>query len=520
MKSSGVATPAKRASRGLAAAVMISAISPVIARQSAPAPAPPVVLQVTSAADDGPGTLRWAIAASNATRGRKTIELALDESNARIITLKSPLPPVKGPVQIVGSTWSQTGEYTVIDGSGYVPPGPEGCPGGTAGQYGANVRTMSYPGLQLIDTDDVEIVGVELRRFCIGVLINRATGVVIRDSRVVENHGGAGVMLTGDDGQGNPTSTTTIHNKVLRNEFVDNGDGLELTRGAAFNLIADNVFRSTAANPEPAQGIEILRGNDNTVSGNRFEGYSDGLQINWGDRNYIVANTFTNNTFGLNLTGVGNIVDRNIISGNRVGIAVRPAEPSPIVRLTRNRISTNGADIRRCEAGGSCDPMAPKGPMAFGVPGLEHARFVGSRGKGVNSDSATLLHICPDNAPRCQPSPNGGLRSPTLAAAREKGDVISVSGTIAAAPTSRYVVELFGNADPSRGEAEVFLSDIAVRTDSRGNAAFTIDLEYRRAGEGIGSLTATVTSNEGATSPLSAARIVESSSRAGRLPSR
>jgi len=520
MKSSAVATPMKRASRGLAAAVMISAMSPVIARQNAAAPASPVVLRVTSTADDGVGTLRWAIATSNATRERKTIELALAGSSPPIIVLKSPLPPVKGPVQIAGSAWSQTGEYTVIDGSGYVPPGLEGCPGATAGQYGANVRTMAYPGLQLIDTDDVEIVGVELRRFCIGVLINRSTRVVIHDSRIVESHGGAGVMLTGDDGQGNPTSTTTVHNKVLRNEFVDNGDGLELTRGAAFNLIADNVFRSTAANPEPAQGIEILRGNDNTISGNRFDGYSDGLQINWGDRNYIVANTFTNNTFGLNLTGVGNIVDRNSISGNRVGIAVRPAEPSPVVRLTRNRIRNNGADIRRCEAGGSCDPMGPKAPMAFGVPGLEHARFVGSRGKGVYSDSATLQHICPDNAPRCQPSPNAGLRSPTLTLAREKGGAIRVSGMIAAAPRSRYVVELFGNADPNSGEAEVFLGDIAVRTDSHGSTTFTIDVDRRGARDDLGSVTATVTSGEGATSPLSGRRTVESSSSERRLPRR
>src|SRR5215468_11007708 len=104
---------------------------------------------------------------------------------------------------------------------------------------------------------------------------------------------------------------------------LDNGDGLELTRGAAFNLVADNVFRSTDANPEPSQGIEILLGNDNTVVSNRFEGYSDGLQINWGYRNYIAANIFTNNTFGLSLSGAGNIIDGNVIYGNTVGIAAR-----------------------------------------------------------------------------------------------------------------------------------------------------------------------------------------------------
>ena len=100
---------------------------------------------------------------------------------------------------------------------------------------------------------------------------------------------GEGQVVDSADGQARPTMQAERAGVCL----IDNGDGLELTRGAAFNLVADNVFRSTAANPEPSQGIEILRGNDNVVSGNRFEGYSDGLQINWGDRNYITANTFT-----------------------------------------------------------------------------------------------------------------------------------------------------------------------------------------------------------------------------------
>src|SRR5262249_60526279 len=112
----------------------------------------------------------------------------------------------------------------------------------------------------------------------------------------------------------NSTDTTKVHNKVQRNKILDNGYWLELTRGAAFNLVADNVFHSTAANPEPSQGIEILLGNDNVVVSNRFEGYSDGLQINWGHRNYIAANIFSNNTFGLSLSGAGNVIDGNVIS--------------------------------------------------------------------------------------------------------------------------------------------------------------------------------------------------------------
>ncbi|HEX8029900.1 MAG TPA: right-handed parallel beta-helix repeat-containing protein [Vicinamibacterales bacterium] len=491
-------------SRAAAALCLLAAaVAPVLARQ-APASVTARLLRVTSTADDGSaGTLRWAIESSNATPTQETIAIEL-RGRASAIALKSALPPVKGPVQIVGAAWKATGEYAVIDGAGYVPGGgAESCPGATPGQSGANVRTMTSPGLQLVDTANVEISGVEVRRFCIGILINRAIGVNIHDNRIAENRGGAGVMLTGDDGQGNPTSTTTIHNAVMRNEFVDNGDGLELTRGAAFNLIADNVFRSTAVNTEPSQGLEILRGNDNIVSGNRFEGYSDGLQINWGDRNYIVANTLTGNTFGLNLTGIGNIVDGNTITGNRIGIVVRPAEPSPVVRLTRNRITGNGQDIRRCEAGGSCDPAMTKGAIVFGVPGLEHDGFVGSRGRGVAPNPSTIQYICPAHAPQCQPAPNQGLSSPAITTALASASDVTVTGTLRGAPTRRYLVELFGNTDPTSAESERFLDSVPASTDASGAATFT--MRFNRAHvDGIRSLTATITSDDGATSPLSA----------------
>jgi 3-dehydroshikimate dehydratase len=96
----------------------------------------------------------------------------------------------------------------------------------------------------------VTLKGLDIHRFCIGVLVNRSSNNLIQHNRISNNYGGSGVMLTGDDGKGNPTSTTTNNNKVLNNLFVDNGDGLELTRGAAFNLVANNLFTSTKANPD------------------------------------------------------------------------------------------------------------------------------------------------------------------------------------------------------------------------------------------------------------------------------
>src|SRR5262249_23868940 len=255
------------------------------------APAPGVRRVPRPADDGGEGSLRWAIERNNAAPGRFRIELDPAGQAPYVIKLASPLPALKGPVAIEGAPWKRSGEFVILDGSGYIEDkGPQTCPGAVAGQYGANVRTTTNPGLALVHTQGVNISGLKIATRCIGVLIHRGSGNSIHDNRIVGNRGGAGVMLTGDDGNGNPTATTTVHNKVQRNEFLDNGDGLELTRGAAFNLVAPNLFRSTTANPDPSQGIEILLGNDNVVVSNRFEGYSDGLQINWGHRNYIAAN--------------------------------------------------------------------------------------------------------------------------------------------------------------------------------------------------------------------------------------
>ena len=387
----------RRQRTGRAAALLLLALP---AQAFAQAPPPAVeALRVTRYADDGnEGSLRWAIEASNRAPGRYRIEIAAAGTPPYVIKPAALLPAIKGPVQITGAAWAKTGEFIVLDGAGVVEDkGAQSCPGAVPGQFGANVRTTTAPGLALVDTAGVDVSGLEIRNFCIGVLIHRSSGNTIHDNRIVANRGGAGVLLTGDDGNGNATATTTRHNKVLRNVLLDNGDGLELTRGAAFNLVADNLFRSTAANKEPSQGIEILLGHDNVVVRNRFEGYSDGIQVNSGNRNFIGANTFTDNTLGLSLSGTGNMIDGNILFGNAVGVAVRPSAAGTVARISRNSIFDNGRKIERCSSGGSCDPDLRRGGIVLGTPGTEHARYVGLRGVGVTVPS-------PTNSPRSVPT--------------------------------------------------------------------------------------------------------------------
>jgi len=483
-------------------AALLLALPALTAHADEPTPTPdaPQTLVVNSYADDGKdGTLRWAIEQNNQNPGHYRIEIQAVGNAPFVIKPATPLPEIKGPVAIQGTAWKHTGDFIAIDGSAYVQgDAAKACPGAVAGQYGANVRTLSNPGLVLRDTQGVDISGLEVRNFCIGVLLNRAGGNNLHDNRIVANKGGAGILLTGDDGQGNATANTTNNNRIVRNQLIDNGDGLELTRGAAFNLVADNLVRATKATPEASQGVEIMQASDNTLTHNRFENYSDGVQINAGDRNYLGGNVLSGNSIGISVTGSDNLLDGNLIHGNRIGIALRPEAVSHNNRLTANRIWDNSQDIRRCQSGGACIPGQRTGAIVFGVPGPDNVTFVGSRGGGVEPGKATVCAAKGAATADCQQQPNHNQPAPKLraiAAGRLHGEV---SGE----PNSRYRVEVFGNAKPTETEAANFLGEVYVSTNGRGVANFSFPLDVKEPNR---SFTVTATSPDGATSELSKA---------------
>jgi 3-dehydroshikimate dehydratase len=466
-------------------------------------PAPQIeVLRVTRTGDDLlEGSLRWAIERNNTAPGRFRIEIDPEGQGPHVIRPGALLPTIKGPVRIEGMPWRRTGEFVAIDGAGFIKDiGQKTCEGATPGQFGANVRTFTNPGMAAVDTQGVEIRGLEVRNFCIGILPHRTRDSVIEDSRLVANRGGAGVLLTGDDGNGGSTATTTIHNKVQRNEFVDNGDGLELTRGAAFNLVARNIFRAGNANPEPSQGIEVLLGHDNVIVNNLFEGFSDGIQVNGGNRNYIGSNTFTDNALALSMTGENNVIDSNTITGNAVGVALRPAARMGITRVTRNVIYGNGKDVLRCWTGGSCDKNLLRGGIVFGVPAPEHAAYVGERGGGVVVDPAKLTKICPDGAPECQGPPNHGIAPPVIDKVVRNGTTLTATGRVQVSVPLGTTIELFGNRNTGDTEGEMFLGETKIA--AHGQTTFTITATAPTGSVPTG-FTATVTTTDGATSEFS-----------------
>ena len=211
----------------------------------------------------------------------------------------------------------------------------------------------------------------------------------------------------------------------------------------------------------------------------------------------------TDNTFGLSLSGGGNVIAGNVIYGNAVGIAVRPAPDMTMAWISRNAIYRNGQKIERCFAGGSCDPDVRKGGIVFGLPSGEHERYVGKRGIGVAPALGSLAKICPDGAPNCQAPPNGGLAAPTLERARKSANGLTVQGALRGKPLSRFTVEVFGNRASGNSEGEIFLGDVVAVSDTEGNGRFTLTVDVSKLAALPVSFSATLTSADGATSEFS-----------------
>jgi 3-dehydroshikimate dehydratase len=117
---------------------------------------------------------------------------------------------------------------------------------------------------------------------------------------------------------------------------------------------------------------------------------------------------------------------------------------------------------------------------------------------------ATIQYACPSHAPNCQGAPNAALKAPALVSARPDHADAAIAGTFSGAASRRYLVEVFGNTDAGSSEAETFIADAWFATDAAGTASFTMRLDRARIGR-LQSITATITSPDGATSPLSAA---------------
>jgi len=274
---------------------MIAGTPAQAAPPARPLHAPAATLVVTSTADSGYGTLRWALQTAVVSNTITFDTGVFPPSSPVTITLASQLPSLnQGNLTIDGSNAG-----VVIDG--------------------CNTPTATYTVGFWISSDNNVIKGLQILNFpASSIRIQNAGYNVI---------GGNNTVGTGPTGEGNVLSGNG--NKGV---YIDGS-------GAVSNTVVGNYIGVDAVGshvvPTESQGVGVLEGADYTTIGGTTQGLGNiiggsnhsGILL-WSDHNRVVGNligldatgTFTlpNSVSGIHISNAAayNVIEDNVISGN------------------------------------------------------------------------------------------------------------------------------------------------------------------------------------------------------------
>ena len=105
----------------------------------------------------------------------------------------------------------------------------------------------------------------------------------------------------------------------MHNEFVANGEGIDLQSGSVANTIKQNVFRDHTTR------AVMLRtdSTDNDIKHNTFTGNRVGILVFGGVDNHLKHNVVSDSSLAgirLNVIATGNLIKDNLVVSNVAGI--------------------------------------------------------------------------------------------------------------------------------------------------------------------------------------------------------
>lgn len=470
-------------------------------------------LVVTTPDDAGPGSLREALHAANASPDLSTIRFAIDRARFGpgpwTIRLATELPEIRTPTRVLG--FSQPGSIagpTPLDGDYRIQIDDSAAADsvdnlGAAlavvrGGEGSVISGLVFLGGRAGKTSVLLAADEALLELCrIGVDAVRATAPVAGAAisaihadrmRVQRN-------LIGGSGSSAIQLTGTGH-RISGNWVGYDGYG----GSSLANLVAGAgvVGGAIAWNPPP----RLL----STYSASVQRGYL-GLRDSTISDNWIAQTQ--GSAIGLIGTPVG--TRGNLVQGNRLGIdlwngagawvdtGVRMSSGGDNNRVVDNRIGRANAGILLGDNRGAAPELAGEGNALSGNVFIE----VASRSIGLDPQAAFAP---PANDPGDADSgPNRLQNHPVLSFASTRG---GVEGQLDSAPNASYRIDLYSarRCHPSgRDSAEFHLGFGTVQTDTAGRARFVLQAQNLpgsglRAGDVI---SATATDADGNTSELS-----------------
>jgi parallel beta-helix repeat protein len=196
---------------------------------------------------------------------------------------------------------------------------------------GAATAPGSGVGISVVGRNNVSIVGGTIKNFDAGVRVGNATGLVVKESALVEN------------GDGIDFQQGSSGNVVKENEFSNNRTrGIMLRGGVTENVIKENTFTGNRV------GILVFGGVANTLKENILSTSGlAGIRLNViATANVIVENTIVSNPTGIDFivtatgSATGNSLVENTIALNVCGLK----GPTASNTMIENTFESNGTD--------------------------------------------------------------------------------------------------------------------------------------------------------------------------------
>jgi hypothetical protein len=524
----------------------------------------PATFTVSNTLDSGPGSLRAALLAADATPGVDRIAFAIPASDPNhhvgppdywSIKPATPLPAVTAPVILDG--WSQGG--TGYHGNPRIELNGSAAGAGADGLVfdhtsGGAVRGLAInrfdgSGIVLDDSSALTLLGNFLGTDPGGTigLGNSQAGLFLSDSAgntiggtapggrnlVSDNHL-QGIHIEGAGSRGNHILGNLIGTTVSGDTALGNGsevylgDGIRL-EGASYNVIGGptRAERNVVAGNFD-DGIDLHDGSTHNVVEGNYDGVdATGTKPLGNGADGVYLQNASDNLIGSAISGDGNVIGSNGYNG------VFLYGDSHANTIINNFIGTNarGAQLGNGVVASFADGIflaqfgTPKGPSNNLIISNAIANNAGggividldASGNSVgNSILLNSIHdngglpidlgedgVTPNHPGGSQSGPNHLQNYPVLQPPITNADgTVTLSGTLNAAPGGVYRIEFF--ASSRSGDAEVFLGAITVTTDASGNSP-TFHFTFRPV-PGKMFLTATATNLlTGDTSEVSAA---------------
>lgn len=455
---------------------------------------PAATFSVTSTADDGPGSLRFAIVQANASAGTDLISFNIAGPGVHTIQPLSPLPAVIDPVTIDATTEPDYAGVPIVEIDGSLA-GPAvmglqveagssvvrglivnrfrgAIPDGGVGVYllfgGGNIVEGNYLGIDAEGTadranEDLDIYIYESPENLIGGTVVAARNVIAGSCKAVC----VGIEF-GDNASAN----------LIQGNYI----GTDVTGTVDLNNVSSGIF---------------LGGGPNTIVGGTDPGA----------RNVISGNGGEDNGFDIFLQDVhDHLIQGNYIGTDPTGLIGVATSPSGNVIMDERAINNTiggtavgagnriGFAVRGIEVGDTAAGIS-NGNRILGNSNFEHLRL----GLALGYDDVT-----PNDAGDTDTGPNNLQNFPVLTSAIRNGDTVTITGRLNSASNAAFRIELFSNTSCNPlgfGNGETFLSALNVTTSSGGTVEFTTTVPSDAV---LGpSITATATDSSGNTSEFS-----------------